>query len=45
MDVYAKSATVAQDGGAAYKTAITATLSNLTDREDFSTIESTCISH
>ncbi|MBP5418228.1 MAG: hypothetical protein J6Y72_00215 [Bacteroidales bacterium] len=45
MDVYAKSATVAQDGGAAYKTAITVALSNLTDREDFSAIESTSIFH
>jgi hypothetical protein len=45
IDALTNSATVAQDGGAAYKTAITTALSTLTDKEDFSAIESTSMFH
>lgn len=45
IDALKDSATAANDGGAAYKTAITTALSTLTDKEDFSAIESTSIFH
>ena len=45
IDALKNSATGAQDGGAAYKTAITAALSKLTDKEDFGNIADDNITH
>ena len=45
IDALTNSATTPNDGGSAYKAAIVTALSSLTDKEDFSAIENTCICH
>ncbi|MBP5372440.1 MAG: hypothetical protein J6Y55_11040 [Bacteroidales bacterium] len=45
MDALRNSAVVAQDGGAAYKTNIIASLATITDKENFSNMEDTKIKH
>ena len=45
IDALEKSATGVQDGGATYKANITLALQKLTDKEDYSSIESDKVMH